>query len=128
METPKISNSEWEVMKVVWQQAPTTANRVCEVLLPENKWKPRTVQTLLTRLATKGVLSYERVGREFVYTPQFTEAECRHAEGRSFLDRVFNGQIAPFVSHFIERENLSDEEIANLKAILNRKKRSKENK
>ncbi len=113
-------------MKVVWQQTPTTANQVCDVLLPLNDWKPRTVQTLLTRLAQKGMLTYEKSGREFVYTPLFTEEECTHAAGRSFLDRVFNGQVAPFLSNFLEREELSKEEILELKSILNRKERSKE--
>ena len=120
---PQISNAEWEVMKVVWQQAPTTANRVCDVLVPETEWKPRTVQTLLTRLAQKGILTYEKVGREFVYQARYTEAECTHAAGRSFLDRVFGGQVAPFLSTFIENEDLTDEEIAELKALLNRKKK-----
>ncbi len=126
MSPPNISNSEWQVMKVVWQQTPTTANQVCDVLLPLNDWKPRTVQTLLTRLAQKGMLTYEKSGREFVYTPLFTEEECTHAAGRSFLDRVFNGQVAPFLSNFLEREELSKEEILELKSILNRKERSKE--
>ena len=111
-------------MKVVWQEAPTTANRVCEVLLPNSDWKPRTVQTLLTRLTQKGVLTYERKGREFVYTSLLSESECTHAAGRSFLDRVFNGQVAPFLSNILEREELSDEEISELKSLLNRKKRS----
>lgn len=121
MAPPNISNSEWQVMKVVWQQAPTTANRVCEVLLPEQDWKPRTVQTLLTRLSQKGMLTYEKSGREFVYTPLYTEDECTHAAGRSFLDRVFNGQVAPFLSNFLEREELSEADIAELRTILNRK-------
>ena len=82
MKPPSISNSEWEVMKVVWQLAPTTANRVCEVLLPDSDWKPRTVQTLLTRLTQKGILTYEKNGREFVYTPLYSESECTHAAGR----------------------------------------------
>ena len=124
MKPPNISNSEWDVMKVVWQQAPTTANKVCEALLPESDWKPRTVQTLLTRLNQKGILTYERDGREFVYTPLFSESECTHAAGRSFIDRVFDGQVAPFLNNFLEREELTDEEIAELKYLLNRKKRS----
>ncbi len=124
METPHISNSEWEVMKVVWQQSPTTANKVCEVLLPKSDWKPRTVQTLLTRLTQKGVLTYEKSGREFVYSPLYSESECTHAAGRSFLDRVFDGQVAPFLNNFLEREELTEAEIDELRTLLNRKKRS----
>ncbi len=121
MTPPNISNSEWEVMKVVWQQAPTTANTVCDVLCPASEWKPRTVQTLLTRLVQKGMLTYVKKGREFVYTPLFSETDCTHAAGRTFIDRVFNGQVAPFLSNFLEREELSDAEIEELRTLLNRK-------
>lgn len=107
---------------MVWQQAPTTANRVCDVLLPNSGWKPRTVQTLLTRLTQKGMLTYERHGREFVYTPLFSESDCTHAAGRSFLDRVFDGQVLPFLNNFLEREELTEAELEELKALLDRKK------
>src|SRR5690349_21414521 len=53
---PQISDAEWEVMKAVWEAAPLTAGEVVERVEAEQKWKPRTVKTLLNRLVKKGAV------------------------------------------------------------------------
>jgi BlaI family penicillinase repressor len=117
-ELPAISDAEWAVMRVVWERAPVTANEVVEVLGPRRDWKPKTVQTLLRRLVDKGAIGYEKRGREFVFRPLVDERACQAAESRSFLSRVFGGEVAPFLAAFVEREELSRAEIERLKRIL----------
>jgi len=56
---PRISDSEWKVMEVVWADSPVTAMRVSLVLGDAERWKPQTVKTLLGRLVKKGALRYE---------------------------------------------------------------------
>ncbi len=119
-ETPRISESEWRVMRVLWDRGPSTANETLEVVEPETQWKPKTVQTLLKRLVQKGVLSYEKRGREFVFHPVASEDECEYAVSRNFLLRFFDGELAPFLSRFVEREKLSAREIDELRKILDR--------
>jgi BlaI family penicillinase repressor len=76
------------------------------------------VQTLLRRLVDKGALGYEKRGREFVFRPLVDERACQVAESRSFLSRVFGGEMAPFLAAFVEREELSKSDIERLKRIL----------
>lgn len=117
---PKISDAEWEVMKVVWDHAPMTATEVLE-RLPHEQWKQKTVNTFLARLETKGVIESKREGRANVYTAALSEDECCRVEGSHFLSKVFRGKVAPMMLHFIENEDLSDEDLDELKTILERK-------
>ncbi len=118
--TPRISDAEWLIMKVVWQNWPTTATEVIEALASESTWKPKTVMTLLTRLVKKGALAYQRKGRAYEYYPLVQQADCTKAESRSFLDRVYDGALKPMLADFLEQVELSEEEIAEIKQILDK--------
>lgn len=120
--TPKISDAEWTVLKAVWQLQAPTAREVVEKLEGEADWKPKTIHTLLSRLVQKGALGTERPGREYVFKPLVTEQECRLAASKSFLARVFDGEVAPFLACFLEKQKLSRKEIEELKDILEGKK------
>jgi len=117
---PKISDAEWVVMKVLWARGSLTTGAVVEAL-DSSDWKPKTIHTLLGRLARKGALSFERKGREYLFRPLVSADECEHALTRSFLGRFFGGEIAPFLARFVERERLKPSEIEELKRILDRK-------
>lgn len=115
---PAISDGEWRVMQVVWDCAPASVNQVARQLQPETGWKPKTVQTLLTRLTRKGVLDFEKQGREYLFHPLYSKEQYEHEAARRFLDKVFDGQLAPFLSTFVKREKLSKRELDRLRAIL----------
>ncbi|HIG31780.1 MAG TPA: BlaI/MecI/CopY family transcriptional regulator [Verrucomicrobiales bacterium] len=124
-ETPRISESEWRVMRVLWDRGPSTANETLEVVEPETQWKPKTVQTLLKRLVQKGVLPYEKRGREFVFHQDMSnQTETSH--GVNDDARLIKAlaadvdELAPFLSRFVEREKLSAREIDELRKILDR--------
>ena len=97
-----------------------TAVQVLE-LLPHDQWKQKTVNTFLTRLETKGVIASKREGRANVYHSLLSEGECRRSEGSQFLSKVFRGEVAPLMLHFIENEDLSENEISELKRLLDNK-------
>jgi BlaI family penicillinase repressor len=119
---PSISDSEWVVMRAIWSQGPLTANQVVDALENCTPWKPKTIQTLLSRLVRKGALAFARKGREYLFRPLVTAEDCEHAITRSFLGRFFGGELAPFLSRFVQREKLTAAEIRELKRILDRRK------
>ena len=120
--TPKISSAEWEVMNVVWAQHPITAAEVLRSLPADRGWAQKTVNTFLTRLVGKGVLSARRQGKANVYRPRLTRDQCVATEGESFLQRVFQGATGSLVLHFCERADLTAEEICELEELLRAKK------
>jgi BlaI family penicillinase repressor len=120
-EPPRISDAEWTVMKAIWPLKTATAREVVEAIAGEAVWKPKTIHTLLSRLVQKGALATEKPGREYVFRPLVTEQECRLAASRSFLSRVFDGDIAPFLACFMAEQKLTRKEIEELKNIINEK-------
>ncbi len=117
-EIPRISEAEWQVMKVLWSQAPTTANHIAQVLAASTKWKLNTVKTLLSRLVSKNAVGYQEAGKTYHYFPLINEDECVRAEGESFLKRVYGGALKPMLVNFLREQKLSPQEIEELKAIL----------
>jgi BlaI family penicillinase repressor len=122
---PQISEAEYEVMKVVWKYAPINTNEITEKLLKTTAWSPKTIQTLIKRLVTKGALAYEKQSRVFVYTPLVKEKEYIGQESNSFLKRFYDGDITAMLSEYIENDRLSDSEIEHLRSLLSTTKRSK---
>ncbi len=119
---PKISESEWLVMKVLWASAPLTGNEVVEALAESTAWSPKTIKTLLNRLVKKKALGFEKQGRSYSYSPLVGEEDCARAETRSFLNRVHGGALRPMIANFLEEERLTAKEIEELKRMLDEKK------
>jgi len=119
---PKIAESEWRVMKILWADSPRTANEIVESLKVETNWNPKTIKTLLNRLVKKQALGFEKEGRTYNYYPLISRNEYARTERKSILNRVYDGCLKPMLASFIEEENLSPEEIDELKQILEQKK------
>jgi BlaI family transcriptional regulator, penicillinase repressor len=121
---PKISDTEWEVMRVVWAGHPVTAAEIISRLtVKDPSWHPKTARTLLGRLVRKKVLAYEPQGRVYVYRPRVTERESVAAASESFVDRVLGGSLKPMLAHFVQGRKMSRSEIEELKRILEGKEK-----
>ncbi len=118
---PRISESEWLVMRVLWSNSALTANEVVKELTGQTKWKPKTIKTLITRLMQKGALSFKKEGKKYRYYPAVSESACVGAQRRSFVRRVYGGTMKPMLAAFIEDAELSQEDITELKKILEQK-------
>lgn len=114
-----ISDAEWQVMNVLWSAHPLTAQEVIGKLASQADWAPATVKTMLHRLVKKNVLAYEPQGNRYVYRPRARRADCVKRASRSFLERVFGGESAPLLAHFLRSSKLSSDEIAELRQLLN---------
>jgi len=121
--TPRISEAEWEIMKICWDRSPVTAQEIIETLSASDNWHPKTVKTLLNRLVKKRALGFQKEGRAYLYEPLVAEKDCVTAESNSFLDRVFGGSLKPMLTHFVENRRLSPSEIAELKNLIKQKER-----
>ena len=122
MKTPKISDTEWEVMRVIWTKHPITAAEVIEQLLAhDSSWHPKTVRTLLARLVQKQALDYQATGRSYAYEPRVTEEECVAAASESFVARVFGGSMKPMLAHFVERQRLTRRDLEELRKLIDKR-------
>jgi BlaI family transcriptional regulator, penicillinase repressor len=118
-ELPKISEAELEVMKILWNNSPLTANDVIQMLEEQTDWKPKTVRTLLNRLVQKGAIAIQQeIGKVYAYYPIVLQDEYLQVETKSFLQRLYGGALKPLLVNFLREEKLSHEEISELKRIL----------
>ena len=118
MTIPKITDAELLVMQTLWRKHPLTTTEVVASLDGLTDWKPKTIHTLLRRLAAKRAIKAVKDGREFTFEPLVGEAECQRVASQSFLSRFFGGDIRPFLARLVEEEQLSAGEIRDLKRIL----------
>lgn len=123
---PQISEAEYEVMKIVWKNAPVSTNEVTETLTSTTDWSPKTIQTMLKRLVNKGALTYVKEGRVFVYTPLVEEDEYISQKSSSFLSRYYDGELTSMVSAYLENDRLSSDEISELRSLLDRSSHKEE--
>lgn len=119
---PQVSDAEWEVMTVLWESSPRTAAEVVEALADRTSWAPKTIKTLLGRLVKKGALRFKEEGNRYLYRPVFPRERYVEEASKSFLDRVFGGKATPMLVHFVENAELSDDDLRELRSILERKK------
>ncbi|HYI08754.1 MAG TPA: BlaI/MecI/CopY family transcriptional regulator [Thermoanaerobaculia bacterium] len=119
--TPPITDAEWEVMNVLWEGAPLSASEVSDALTQKTQWHPKTVKTLLGRLVRKGVLGYRTDGNRYVYSPAIPRQSYVREESATFLERVFGGETAPMLVHFVRTTRLTSDEIDELRRILDEK-------
>ena len=120
----RISEAEWEVMKVIWKLAPISAHDMVRALGTHRRWSPATVKTFLNRLLAKGVLRYEKRGRAYFYSAACTESGLRAAEADSFLRRVFDGAFSPLLAHFVQTRRLTAGDWEALEQIVRERKRT----
>jgi len=119
---PRISETEWEVMEILWRRSPRSAGEIIASLqAKDDTWHEKTVKTLLNRLVKKRVLGYQKDGRAYQYLPLRLKADYVQVETKSFLDRVFGGALQPLLAHFVEHQQLSPAEVAELKRLLKNK-------
>lgn len=121
---PRISEVEWEIMRVVWERSPIAASDIIGALTASDaSWHPRTAKTLLNRLVKKGALGFRKEGRAYLYRPLADEKDCVDVASATFLDRVFGGSLKPMLAHFVAHRKLSRKEIEELKRLLSGKEK-----
>ncbi len=121
----RITRSEWEIMEVLWRQAPLSASEIFAMLRPETTWNTKTVRAFLDRLEQKKAIRKEKVHGMNVFKPIPKREHCLRQESSSFLDRFFRGNPVSMMTHFIERQELSEKEISSLKRLLDNKRNKK---
>jgi predicted transcriptional regulator len=114
----RISEAEFEVMEILWREAPLTAVEVAERTEGQRGWSFATVKTLIFRLREKGILVHEEQGRRFLYRPAVAREAFVSQASRQLVDRMFGGKLTPLVAHFLKEERLTTEEIREIEELL----------
>ena len=109
-----------EVARTLWQLGRATVREVHEAFPPERAIDFSTVQTYLRRLAAKGYVNSRLEGRTRVYTPKIKPTTVIRETVDDLVDRLFGGHALPLVRHLIEQHSIEDDELAELRQLLDR--------
>ncbi|WP_312047449.1 BlaI/MecI/CopY family transcriptional regulator [Anaerotignum sp.] len=117
----KMSESEMEVMQVVWGHKNPLTNKEIISLIPNNQWKVTTVLTLISRLIDKGFLKVAKEGRVSLYSYIVSEDEYRRMCSKNFLDEFYQGSFKNFFAALYSADELSQEDFDELREILDKR-------
>ena len=118
MEHLRLSDGEWKLMKTLWQAPGQTLAELVAALDADTGWSRATIFMMLKRLIAKGAVSLDESGKYQQYSAAVAYAEVEPEETASFLTKVYGGSVGLMVSNLVGRGALSEQEIRELKAIL----------
>ena len=116
--TARITEAEMQLLQLLWEDSPLGAAEIAERVQPERGWSITTVKTLLSRLVAKGAIAAEPHGRRYLYKPAVERDAVAADQARGLVDRLFGGRVSPLVAQLAEQKQLSDEDIAELEALV----------
>ena len=114
----ELSDSEWILMKKLWDEAPMTITQLTTALNDETQWTKQTVISLLSRMEAKGAIRYEQGKRAKEYYPILQKESTQKEETKSFIKRVYDGNIGLLMNAITDSYRLSNDDIVELSAIL----------
>jgi len=121
----KLSDAEWKIMEVLWEQSPRTMMEITNALKEETGWTKHTVMSFLKRIEEKGALHYEEGEKAKLYYPDLKKEDASLQETEEFLNKVFHGKIGLMLNAMVQQKALSKEEIDELHQILQEESRKK---
>lgn len=120
MEKINLSDGEWKLMNLLWQNPPKTITQLTKELEQATGWGRNVIITMLKRLEAKGAVRHEDGERAKLFYPSVERDGAVLEETRGFLNRVYQGSLSLMVNAMVSSSELSDEEIEDLKAILDK--------
>ncbi|GCF92899.1 uracil phosphoribosyltransferase [Enterococcus florum] len=121
LEPVKISDSEWEIMRVVWTLKTATAQEIIDILSASKEWKPATIKTLLGRLVKKEALQTEQDGKKYIYFPAVSEAETVKSATENLFSHICAKRIGKTISELIDQAELTQEDLMLIQEKLQQK-------
>ncbi len=118
----KLSESQLKVMKVLWRHQKLSVAEVHQEMRQQKPVALTTVATLLKRLAEKGVVGFEKQGRQLLYYPQISEKETRRSMLASLLNSLFDGSPSELVHHLVAEDEIEQDDLDRIQQLLNQGK------
>lgn len=118
-DTKRLGDGELDIMLAVWgTDEAVNSSYIQEKLKDHRKWTLPAILTALSRLVEKGYLSCEKQGRTNLYRAQITEEDYKAAEGRTFLEKLYNNSFTGLVASLYDSKAIGPEDLAQLRQFL----------
>ncbi|QDV19154.1 Methicillin resistance regulatory protein MecI [Gimesia panareensis] len=121
-----MTDVEWVIMNVVWEQEPCAAGTVQEALAESHGWAYSTVKTTMDRMVTKGLLTRKVIRNLNLFSSAISPDKAKRGELKRLLRRAFNGALTPMLQFLVEEEELTPDEIQQLRELIKQAGRKSE--
>ena len=115
----RLYDSELKLMELLWQSEPISAKEITMLASSAIGWNKNTTYTVLKKLIDKDAV--RRDEPNFICTSLVKKADVRKAETDSLIDKLYDGSRKAFFASFLEDEHLSEQKIAELKAMIEKR-------
>ena len=115
----KIFDSELKLMELIWEREPVSAKDLSILAATALEWNKNTTYTVLKKLEAKGFILREDPG--FICSSLVTRGEVQKSEAKSLAARLFGGSKRALFSALLEDEELTADDIAELKDMINKR-------
>ena len=112
----KLFDSEAKVMEIIWENTPISAKEVSLIAAKTIGWNKNTTYTVIKKLEAKGFIKREESG--FICIPLVSKGEMQKAEVKSLVNKIFGGSRKALFSALLTDEELSEQEISELKKLI----------
>ena len=117
----EITDTELAVLRQLWRRGEATIRELTDALYPDGGHSHyATVQSLLDRLLAKGFVDREKDGRVNRYRASISRADLARRRLRATADALFDGSMAPLLTHLVDNSNLQPGEISALRELIDR--------
>jgi predicted transcriptional regulator len=115
----KLSDSEFEIMKVLWNRdTPMTSNEILDGVKDKYSWKLAGLMTYLARMVDKGYVYCDRSTRTNYYSAVVSQDQYKMNESESFLGKLFDNSATNLIAHLYKGKKISQKEISELRDYL----------
>lgn len=121
-----MTDVEWVIMNVVWEQEPCAAGTVQEALADSHGWAYSTVKTTMDRMVAKGLLTRKAIRNLNLFSAAISPDKAKRGELKRLLRRAFNGALTPMLQFIVEEEELTPDEIQQLRKLIKQAGRKSE--
>jgi len=119
----ELTEAEWDIIEVVWEQEPCAAPTVQEELAARRRWTYSTVKTLMDRMVAKGQLTTERIRNLMLYRSAISQRDAQRGELMRTVKRAFGGAFTPMMQFMLDDNTLSHRELEDLGEMIRKKRR-----
>jgi len=114
----ELTESEWAVMKVIWQKQPCAAGTVQEGLAGSKNWAYSTVKTTMDRMVNKGLLGTYSIRNLQLFTAKITEEQAQRSQIFKTIKLAFDGALTPMIQFLLEKEKFSEKDLQQLRQLV----------
>lgn len=117
---PKLTDPEFEIMKIVWERGQVTINEVLDAVnsLHNRDLKRTTIQVQMKRLEEKGWLTHHEDGRNFLYEATRGREDVAREITGDIKKRIFDGSYANLVKALFHGSDVTKDELKRIRKIL----------